>query len=75
MIVIFIMTLIGATADAAACNEMYQDSKMKVKLLCSKSLLGKNGRIMDKDEARAPPAFTMHTLHKYVHTLLCVDVD
>ena len=75
MIVIFIMTPIGATADAAACNEMYQqDSKMRVKLVCSDYLLGKNGRLMNKDEARAP-AGTMHTLNKYVHTLLFVFVD
>ena len=67
MIAIFIMTLIGATADAAACDEMYQDSKMRVKLVCSDYLLGKNGRLMNKDEARAP-AGTMHTLHKYVYT-------
>ena len=46
---------------------------MRVTLLCSDYLLGKNGRLLGKDEARMP-AGTMHTLHKYVSTLLCVVV-
>ena len=70
MIVIFIMTLIGATADAAACNEMYQDSKMKVKLLCSDYLLGTNGRLMDKDEARAPAAIRYINTYTHCYALM-----